>query len=390
MPCYYPAIHYGGPITAVHQMNKALIKQGMDITVFTTNANGSMKLDVPTCEEVDVDGVKVHYFPTFFRERYFYSPMLKQGLRKALEKFDVVHINWLYVYPTMIAARLCTKMGIPYVLTPHGMLDSYSSSIKSLWKKKLYINFIEKKHIKNAAFVHYSSSGEQEEAVISDWDINTTIIPNGVDLHLGESFLSKENPIYTKYPEILQKKLVLFIGRLNYIKGLDLLLKAWPCVADNVGNAHLVIAGPDSNGYLAKLQDMAMTEGVIDSVTFTGIVLGEEKDALLSASNVFVSSSYLESFGMAIVEAMSFGLPVAITDRVNIKTEIESAKAGLVSSCEPQSIAENLIYLLNNSEKAKQMGMRGQALAMERFELSSVADQMDTLYQQISRKDQTP
>jgi len=386
MPCYYPAVQYGGPVVAVHQMNKALVRQGVDVTVFTTHANGTTFLDVPTCKEINVDGVKVFYFPIPFGASYFYSPRLKEALKKSLMKYDVVHINWMYVYTTMVAARLCIKMNIPYVLTPHGMLDSYSSSLKGTWKKKIYVSCIEKPHILGAAAIHFNSLGEKNEAVINDWAINPVIVPNGVELQDSNSIIFNEDLFYRKYPNLLGKQVVLSIGRLNYIKGLDILLIAWSRVVGQVADAHLVIAGPDSNGYMAKLQAIVIAEGITDSVTFTGIVLGEEKAQLLSAAKMYVSSSYLESFGMSIVEGMACALPVAITNRVNIKTEIESAKAGLVSMCEPTSMAENIVYLLQHKDEAIQIGKRGQALVSNTFEMNLVVKQMIILFHNVIEK----
>lgn len=383
MPCYYPAMHYGGPITAVHQMNKALLKENIDVTVYTTNANGATTLDVPLCNQVVVDGVKVHYFPVRFGGRYFYAPKLAVALRRTLKEFDLVHINWMYVYPTMVASRLCMKMGIPYVLTPHGMLDSHSISLKGFLRKKLYIMLIEKRHILDAAVIHYSSMGEKKGALISNWSLNFSIVPNGVDLQ-GNPTRSPDQDNYTrKFSELSGKKIVLSMGRLNYIKGLDLLIKSWSQVVRKVKDAHLVIAGPDSDGYRNMLEKLAISEGVADYITFTGMVVEEEKIEVFSMSKVFVSSSHLESFGMSIVEAMSYGLPVVVTDRVNIHTEIEDAGAGLVAICESQSIAANILTILLNAEAAKKMGESGRELVMKDYEIGVARRKMVELYRSI-------
>ncbi|TLS78399.1 glycosyltransferase [Mariprofundus erugo] len=383
IPCYFPAINYGGPVIAVHQMNKALIESGVEVTVFTTNAYGAQKLDVPLFEEVNVEDVKVHYFPMMFGDRYFYSPSLKRALKQSIKEFDLVHINWMYAYPTMVAARLCARVGVPYILTPHGMLDAFSSSMKSAWKKKVYVSMIEKPHILKAAAVHFCSKGEEIESVVRDWPIDAVVVPNGIILPSTDSSCLDGKRFVERYPEFEGKKLVLFIGRLNYIKGLDLLLKAWPDVIAVEPDAHLVIAGPDSDGYLAKLQLLVNEVGVSDSVTFTGMVLGEEKELLLKNSSVFVSSSYLESFGMAIVEAMAYGLPVVVTDRANIKEEIIAAHAGLVSRCDSKEIASKLLQLLKDEDGARAMGIRGQQLVRDKFDMNSAAKDMLSLYQKV-------
>lgn len=383
-PCYYPAIVYGGPVNAVHEMNKALVKSGIAVTVFTTNANGPVDLDVALEQETDVDGVKVVYYERSLIKSYFYSPKLSKSLKINVKSFDVVHINWMYVYTSKVAATECIRQCVPYIITPHGMLDSYSISLKGTLKKKLYIFFIERRNILNARYIHYASLGEKQESLASGWNINEVVIPNIIALPdqvlnpvIGEN-------MYKKYPELIDKCIVLFVGRLNYIKGLDQLLKGWKRVVASIPNAHLIVAGPDADGYMPTLIRLVDENVIHNSVTFTGTVIGDEKAELFRISEVFVSSSYLESFGMAIAEAMAYGLPVSITDRVNIKTEINSSHAGLISSCDPVSISNNLIYLLENKYEAKQMGLRGKILVAEKFEMSVVVKKMEELYLRIA------
>lgn len=374
-------------MSAVHEMNKALVKSGVDVTVFTTNANGKSRLNVPLEQEVNIEGVKVFYYPLSFSERYFYAPKLSRSLKTNLRVFDVVHINWLYVYTTMVAAAECIRQNVPYILAPHGMLDSYSISLKGSLKKKLYIAFIEKRNIKNAHSIHYSSSGEKEEALISHWDINSVIIPNIMDVPTRPRSRPEDATLFVEYPILKHKRIVVSLGRLNYIKGLDQLLKSWNMVVKVVPDAHLVIAGPDSDGYIELLKRIVQVEDIGNSVSFIGTVTGDRKSELFNISEVFVSSSYLESFGMAIVEAMAHGLPVAITNKVNIKSEIREAEAGLISSCDPSSIANNLNYLLENKDMANQMGLRGMALVKKNFNSISVVRKMSGIYQAAIESD---
>ena len=128
-------------------------------------------------------------------------------------------------------------------------------------------------------------------------------------------------------------------------------------------------------------------EGDCDnSVTFTGMLLGQEKIVALYRSDVFVASSYLESFGMAILEAMACCKPVVITDRVNICREVESAKAGLVTTCDPEKIADAIIELLQNPQKAQLMGKEGQGLVSNIFTWDKAAHGMIDVYKRVIRK----
>jgi len=382
VPSYIPAYRYGGPVKSIHEMARKLVELGVDVTVFTTNADGPEDLAVETGKETLVEGVKVIYFPVEKPRSYFRSTRLAQAVRDWVKEFDLVHINWLYVYPTMVAARECIRQKVPYIIAPRGMLDPNAIALKGTLKKKLYLNLIEKKHLYGAAAVHFTADGEREQASSAGWKFNSIVVPNGLAISAYNPLPDGEK-FRTKFPELVDKKLVLFLGRLNYIKGLDLLAKAWPMVVEAVPDAHLVLAGPDDDGYADKVRAWLVEGGIESSATFTGMLLGEDKLAAFAAAEVFVASSYLESFGMAIVEAMACGKPVVITDRVNICRDVENAGAGFVTSCEPAKIAEALIAVLQNPAHGKEMGMKGRRLVEEKFTQESAAKQMLAAYEMI-------
>lgn len=386
-PCYYPAHRYGGPVKSIHEMGRHLVDMGVDVTVFTTNVDGPGNLDVPVGTQVFIDGVKVSYFPVEKPRSYFRSPQLAAVLHERLKEFDLAYINWLYVYPTMVATRECLRQKVPYVLSPRGMLDPNAIALHGTLKKKLYLNLIERKHLYGAAAVHFTSTGERDQATGSGWRVNPVVVPNGVDLSEHPS-APDPKPFLLLFPKLAGKKMVLFLGRMNYIKGLDLLAKAWPLVVKAVSNVHLVLAGPDDDGYAEKIKGWLVEGEVESSATFTGMLLGENKLAALAAADVFVASSYLESFGMAIVEAMACGKPVVITDRVNICREVEQAGAGIVTSCDPASIAEALIKILKNPEAASDMGKKGRKFVEHNFTWDKAAREMIKVYEDIlvSRK----
>jgi len=379
MPCYYPALYYGGPVTAVHQMNAALVKKGVDVTVYTTDANGPNRLKTVNGEEVVIDGVRVNYFSQPFLNPYFYCPEISHALRRNLNHFDLVHINWLYVYTTLVAARLCIKNNMPYILSPHGMLDYHASRKKGRLKKRIYLKVIEGKHLRNASRIHFASLGEQENAVTRHWNLNNAVVPNGLDTS-GLIHPQGDSLLLQKYPELDKKKIVLSIGRLSHIKGLDLLINAWSLVLDRFKDVHLVIAGPDKNGYRDILERLCRDLKISDKITFTGMIEGREKAELLGLSSIFVSASYLESFGMSIVEAMVCSIPVVITDRVNIKSEISQANAGRVAACDAESIASEICYMLENPEAAIAMGIKGKELASQNYDINKASEAMLNLY----------
>lgn len=381
-PCYYPAHRYGGPVKSTHELARALVKMGVEVTVFTTNADGEDDLQVPVDAEVDVDGVKVWYFQVQRPRSFYRSTQFSRALRARLGEFDLVHVNWLYVYTTMMAARECLRQGVPYILSPRGMLDPNAISMKGRLKKTLYLRLVERRHLAGAALVHFSSQGELRQAESGGWHFRAAVAPLGLNVTSYDVHPDTAHWL-ERFPELRGKKQVLFLGRLNYIKGLDLLAKAWPWVISVVPNAHLVIAGPDDDGYATKVEQWLKEGGVRQHVTFAGMLLGDEKLVAMHSAEVCVVPSYLESFGMTIVEAMTCRKPVVITDRVNICDEVAEACAGLVVPCEPERIAQGIVTLLREPGSAATMGINGRKLVEEKFTVEKAAIRMLDVYKRI-------
>ena len=379
IPCYLPAYRYGGPVASVHGLSQALVKSGGDVTVFTTNADGDQTLDVPIDQECWLDGVKVFYFKVQRPFSYFYSAGLRRALKKRLHEFDLVHIHWLYVYPTLVAARECLKQGVPYFLAPRGMLDSNAIHMKGFYKKKLYLKLVERSHLYGARGLHYTSQGEMKQSIVAKQSIPSFVVNNGLDLDKYNN-INPLNSFDEQFPEIKDKKNVLFLGRINYIKGLDLLATAWKMVIKEIPDAHLIIAGPDNDDYKKKIVAQLQDDKVLSNTTFTGLLSDAEKISAFRRVQVFVAPSYLESFGMSIIEAMASKKPVVVTDRVNIYPEIVDCDAGIVTSCNSEDIANALITLLKDPKKAKIMGSNGYNLVKEKFDWQLIAADMKKLY----------
>lgn len=381
-PCYHPARRYGGPVTSLHALCRAMVARGANVTVFTTTADGPDDLPVPTGRDVDVDGVRVVYFPVTRPRSYFRSPELGAALRARVGAFDLAHISWLYCYPTLRASRECARQGVPYLLAPRGMLDPYSIALKGTLKKKLYLSLVESQHLRHAAAVHFTSEAEREQAVEAGWHVRSVVVPNGVAL-AASAVPANPNPLLARFPQLAGRRVVLVLGRVNYIKGLDLLARAWPGVVARVPNAHLLVVGPDDHGYGATMRAEIPAAVRDSSVTFTGMLTGIDKDAALALSELLVCSSYNESFGMAVVEAMACAKPVVVTDRVNICGEIVRANAGIVVPCAATALARGIMTLLDDRARARQMGANGETLVRSHFAVDAVAAQMMQVYRSI-------
>jgi glycosyltransferase involved in cell wall biosynthesis len=254
---------------------------------------------------------------------------------------------------------------------------------KSRIKKAVYNFVIEKRNLDEAAAIHYTT---QEEMALAHKALRIrapgVVVPLGVDLD-EYATLPPRGTLRACFPEIGDKRIILFLGRLNFTKGLDVLSRAYGRVVRQRTDVHLVIAGPDEDGYGRKVRAWLTEGGVLDRVTFTGMLIGQEKLAAFADADVFVLPSYTENFGMAVVEALACGLPVVISNKVNIWREIAQAEAGLVVNCDSGELAEALLKIMDDTEGLKKLGAHGKILVQERFTWDSVANQMLQVYQTL-------
>ncbi|MFC2043237.1 glycosyltransferase [Chloroflexota bacterium] len=372
----------GGPAKVGPEMCRALAKKGVDVSIYTTNLNISGTLDVPIDRAVVHDGVSVYYFPISGLRQYGFSLSLAEALRSCIPTFDLVHIHSLYMFHTSASAHYCRKYKVPYIIRPHGTLDPYLRR-KSRVKKGIYNLLFEKRNLDHAAAVHYTSE-EEKELAHRPMHIQSpgVVVPLGLN---PEEYIKLPAPdsFRNQYPECREKFLYLFLGRLDFKKGLDLLSSAFGKIARQRGDVHLVIAGPDEAGCTKQMRMWLTGEGVLDRVTFTGMLSGKDKLAAFNDADVFVLSSYTENFGVALVEAMTCGMPVVISDRVNIWREIADAEAGLVTKCDADDVYKGMSILLNDRELRVKLGHNARGLVAEKYTWDKNIDLMIDIYAKI-------
>ncbi len=372
VPTYLPAVRYGGPIVSVHGLCKALAVRGHDVHVYTTNVDGPGVSSVPLGAPFDIDGVRVWYFPTGLGRRLYRSPAMGAVLERRLDSFDVAHIHSVFLWPTTAAARIARRKGIPYVLSPRGMLVGDLFRRKSRLLKSTWVALFEKSNVADAASVHFTSELEAQEFHRLGFAARRIdIVPNGVALPPPR----KSEP----QPCCNQARLrVLSLGRISWKKGLDRLIKAMVYVPD----AELVIAGNDEENYQPRLEQLAVENGVVDRTTFFGEVRGERKWELIRSCDLFVMASYSENFGIAALEAMACGLAVVTTPEVGLARTIEESGAGVIASGEPAALGGTLARLLADRRRLETMGQTGVKVAATAFGWNDIAERTERIYRE--------
>ncbi len=376
------AAGFGGPSSAVLGMSSALSLLGQEVRIITTDADVGARMNVPLAQPQPLKGFEICYYPVRFLKHYKFSPGLLQALRSQIPAYDVVHIHSLFQFSTLSASFYCRRFHKPHIIRPLGHLDPYALKHRG-FIKSIYMRAFELNNLNNASAVHYTSTDEMRLACGLNIKSRPLIIGLGVDLE-EFSQLPDYGEFRQKHPELKEKKIILFFGRINFKKGLDLLVEAFAGLAASRDDLYLVIAGPDDEGYAGKVKGWLKSRNVSHKSLFTGMLSGRDKLCLLRDSDIFVLPSYTENFALAVVEAMAAGLPVVVSERVGISADISDCGCGVVVPLEAARLEDALNKLLKDEASAKAMGQRARALAREKFGWGQAAQKLLAAYKEIS------
>jgi glycosyltransferase involved in cell wall biosynthesis len=379
VPSYLPAVRYGGPIFTVHGLCRALAGRGHELQVFTTNIDGAGVTPTPIGTPVDLDGVQIRYFPCPLVRRLYWAPELVRALRHEIGKLDIVHLHSVFLWPTWAAARVARNAGVPYVLSPRGMLVKDLIARRSRLAKSAWIYLVEKTNIEQAAALHMTSQIEGTEVERFGWRLPPlAFIPNAID----DPLLADSGKVAPDIEAITsQQPLILFLGRLSWKKGLDRLLRAF--ASTDAGT--LAIVGTDDENFAPKLVKLAEDLQVADRVRILPrTVVGVEKEHLFAAARLFVLPSYSENFGNTVLEAMRRSVPVVVTAEVGAAEIVQKSGAGFVVVGDPEPLGSAIRLLTADLGLARSMGEAGRRHAAAHFTWDYVATQMEDLYKSIN------
>lgn len=317
----------GGPPEAVRQLAKAYREVGAGIEIVCLDNPGESFLEGIPCP--------VHALGQSFLGRYSFSPRLWRWLHENADRFDGMVMHGIWAFPGVALRFAARRAEKPYGIFVHGALDPWfyrKYPLKHL-KKTLYWP-VQYAVLRDALAVLFTSESERDLA-------KSTFRPNKwnsvvVGLGITASEESMRDPaiqievFYRRFPQLQGRRFLLFLARIHAKKGCDLLIEAFAKIAPSVPEVDLVIAGPNHGGLQAKLQHLADEAGIAGRVHWPGMIDGDLKWGALRACDALVLPSHSENFGIAVVESLSVGRPVLISNQVNIWREIERDRAGLV------------------------------------------------------------
>ena len=368
-PTYWPATRYGGPIESVHRLAVAQRVAGNGVHAVATSVDGDGDLDVAIERPVDVDGVDVRYARSARLRRTYWSPGLARQVRDLLPRADVLHVHSVFLWPTSKAARLARRAGVPYVVSPRGMLVPELISQRGSWRKRAWLALVEKRTLRNAAAIHVTS--ERERVDLERVGIRglppVIVVPNGVELPDG----SEDRP---RDPES-----IVFLGRLSWKKRIEWAIRALA----SCPLAELTIAGPDSENLRARLETVAREAGVADRVAFLGQVDAARRESLLERASLLVLPSVSENFGNVVVEALAHGCPAIVTPGVGAAEVVQASGGGWVCTEDEASFAQAVAHAMQNPSQARERGERGREHVEASLTWSAVAARMVDAYRSL-------
>jgi glycosyltransferase involved in cell wall biosynthesis len=266
--------------------------------------------------------------------KYRYNRKLIPWLRENVSRYDAVVVNGIWQYHARAVAHVLRGSGIPYFVFTHGMLDPWFKTrypLKHL-KKCIYWQLSEYRALRGAAAVLFTCEEERLLArqSFAPYDVREEVVGYGIASPDGDAE-TQRRAFLNQFPSLKGARFLLFLSRIHEKKGCDLLLRAF---ADEYRGDHtmLVMAGPAHPSIKNRLLRLAESLGIGSRIIWTGLLTGDAKWGAFRSADAFVLPSHQENFGIVVAEALATGLPVLISNKVNIWREIAAQNAGLVDN----------------------------------------------------------
>jgi len=330
----------GGPIEGLKQLCKFYKKNKINVQILCSDSRNDIKKFNKSLPKIYALGPSLG--------NYAFNLKLLKWLKININKYDLLIVHGLWQYHNFAVWKAASKNNIPYFIFPHGSLDPWFKKkypLKHI-KKLIYWHLFQKQILKNAKAVFFTTKKEQNLAneSFSMSSIKMKTIGYGIN---GNPIKRKDN-ILKKFPFFKNKILLTYIGRIQEKKGIDTLINTFLEIAKKNDKYQLVLTGPINNKYQSSLIGKIPNK-YHNKITWTGPLYGYHKWQLLNSSKVFCSASHQENFGISIVEALSSGLPVVITDQVNIQSIIKKYDAGIITKDNLKSFKFGLNKMLKLS-----------------------------------------
>ena len=356
-------------------MAKALTGRGYEVTVLTTDNDGSGRRSAAE-PAVDRDGVRIVMLP---QTSEFYTTSLRSigWLIRHVRRFDVVHTHALFSFMPVTAALIARWRGVPLIVRPLGTLNAYGLSVRRPLLKRVSLALIERPILRNAFAVHCTSEAEVRDVLAVCPQAKTVVIPLSV-------------PAFDRAPDAAIRALlgdrsgpvVLFLSRMDPKKNIEVLLDAFALLLAERNSSTLLIAGDGDAAYVQSLRARAKALHIDQQVVWAGRVDGLTKAAALSVATVFALPSYSENFGIAAAEALAAGVPCVLSPGVAIAAQVADCGAGIVAEATATATADAIAVYLDSPDRREAASRAARQMAVREYSEAVMGARLAALYVQ--------
>ena len=402
---FYPCLSAGGVVNASYQIALNQVKDN-DVKVISSDSCKERLKFEDGSYDVDVNGIKVDYFKNISNKFKLatmldtpYSAIFK--IRKDIKNFDIIHVHEHRQTLAIIASHYARANNIPYIVQAHG-------SVLPFFQKEGLKNIFDKvfgfKILHGASCVFALTEVEKEQYIKMGVDEDKIeIVPLGINLEEYENIPDFGN-FRSKFNIDVADKLILFVGRIHEIKGLDLLIDSFSLLLNDYNNEDnindednvngdgtngfgsdssikLAIVGPD-DGYLSILEEKIKEYDMEENVIITGPLYNEEKQEALVDCDLFVMPSKYESFTTSGLEAMACGKPLVLTKNNHIHDWVNGT-VGLSCDDDEISLKTAISDILFDEGLSKKFGENGKSLIQEKYNWDMINKQILDIYERF-------
>lgn len=368
----------GGPARIIYDHTTEVLRQGHEVDILSPMTPGEQSYPVPQGAKL-IECARTTPISNYYRE---FSIEMYQYLKAHIDQYDVIHMHGIWHFGSL-APFLLPHKGI-LVVTIHGLLDRWAVA-HSKWKKQLVTLLYQKRLLGKADLIQINNTDEEQDVIryLGYRPANMVIVPNGMKVS-EYTHLPPKGIFRAKHNISADQQVVLFMGRLNIKKGLDLLLPAFLKMHETVPGAMLILAGPD-DGYQKETEDFIKNNKLDKKVKLVGMLTDTDKKEALSDADLFVLPSYSEGFSIAVLEAMTSRVPALVSDRVGFGDYIKKYNAAYLTPLNPDGVKDGLLKILQDKTYAQTVANNAYKMVTENFDIKVVANQLLEEYKKVRK-----
>lgn len=362
------------------ELSKKLVEKGHEVTVYTTDAyDAHSRLKDYVNPEI-ITGIEIFRFEnvsnSLAQKNIPFAPKMALAIRKNICSFDIVHLHEYRTLQAVFAHNYAVKHKVPYVLQAHGTVLPFFQK-QNL--KKFYDTFFGNGILRDASrFIALSNLESGQYKLMGVNPIKIEVAPNGIDLNEFAD-LPKKGEFRREHSIPMSENLILFLGRIHAIKGIDLLLDTFGDLIKDLDEVTLILIGPN-NGYLSHVEHRIQQLDILEKVLMIGPIYGREKLKAFIDADVFVLPSIHDAFPMTILEAFACGTPVITTESCGIADIISNNHAGLVSRYDKTELKDCITKIISCDELKANLSINGKRLVRHALNLEQCTDTICDIY----------